>query len=148
MNSQYQHGETEIGGISLLPKEEVLLSFHPREGLSFNSFPENDSLILTNRRIFASFGSAGKHHYCITPVEEVTGASFTIPSRQISTLITGSALLLAGIVAGIAIDSLGFSMIASLVVFASLVGLGAISVSKFFVPAVSYTHLRAHETLR
>ena len=134
MSSQYQRGQPEIGGISLLPKEEILLSFHPREGLSFNSFPENDSLLLTNRRIFASFGSDGKYRYCITSVEEVTGVSFTTPSRQISTLITGSALLLAGIVAGIAIDSLGFSMIASLTVFASLVGLGAISVSKFFVP--------------
>lgn len=134
MSSQYQRGQPEIEGISLLPKEEVLLSFHPREGLSFNSFPENNSLLLTNQRIFASFGSAGKYRYRITSVEEVTGVSFTTPSRQISTLITGSALLLAGVVAGIAIDSLGFSMIASLTVFASLVGLGAISVSKFFVP--------------
>ncbi|PKB65724.1 MAG: hypothetical protein BZY82_07450 [SAR202 cluster bacterium Io17-Chloro-G3] len=139
------HPQPDIRGISLLPKEDVLLSFHPSEGLSFNppvrralhqfnAFPENDSLLLTNQRIFASFGSAGKYRFCITAVEEVTGVSFTTPSRQISSLIAGAALLLAGIVAGIAIDSLGFSMIASLAVFASLVGLGAISVSKFFVP--------------
>ena len=134
MSEHLQSDRRAVRGIVLLEGEQPLLTLHPRNGLTPGPPHEDDFLLLTDRRVMGLVREGGRERYTLASLEDVETVEITTHSRDSGDLAIGGLLVVAGLVAGSLVYSFGAHILIALVVAATLVGLGLLSLSKYFVP--------------
>ena len=134
MSEHFQPGHRTVRGIGLLEGEQPLLTLHPRNGLMPGPPPEDNFLLLTDRRVMGLVREGEGERYTLASLEDVAAVEITTHSRDSGALAMGGLLVVAGLVAGALVYSFGAHILISLVVAATIAGLGLLSMSKYFVP--------------
>ena len=135
MNERFPPERRTVKGIALLEGEEPLLTLHSRNGLLSGPPPEEDDfLLLTNRRVMGRVREGERERYAIASLEDVEAVEITTHTRDSGALAMGGLLTLVGLVAGALVYSFGAHILISLVVAATIAGLGLLSLSKYLFP--------------
>ena len=122
-----------MGGLRLLDGEEVRLTLDGRYGLLQGAPPQDDFVVVTNRRLICFARKDGKHRRVLLPVGGVDSVEVTDLAKNIRPLVSGGLMLLAAIGVSWAAAVLGWGGILPWIIAAVLVALGALTASSYFV---------------
>ena len=83
MSEHFQSDRRTVRGIGLLEGEQPLLTLHSRNGLMPGSPPpEDDFLLLTNRRVMGLVREGERERYTLASLEDVETVEITTHSRD------------------------------------------------------------------
>ncbi len=133
MNTESTAEHTEAGGISLLDGEEVRLTLDGRYGLLQGAPPQDDFVVVTNRRLICFSRREGKHRRVLLPIDSVDSVEVTDLAKNIRPLVSGGLMLLAAVGVTWAATVMGWSGVLPWIIGAVLVALGAVTASSYFV---------------
>lgn len=133
MNTENTAEYTEVGGIRLLDGEEVYITLDGRYGLSQEAPPQDDFVVLTNRRLICFARKEGKHRRVLLPIGSVESVEVTDLAKSTRPLVSGGLMLLAAIGVSWAAAVLGWGGVLPWIISAVLVALGALTASSYLV---------------
>ena len=129
MNAEH----TEVGGIGLLDGEEVCIALDGRHGLLHGAPPQDDFVVITNRRLICFARREGKHRRVLLPIGSVESVEVTDLAKNTRPLVSGGLMLLTAVGVSWAAAVLGWGGILPWIIAAVLVALGALTASSYFV---------------
>lgn len=133
MNTENTAEYTEVGGTRLLDGEEVYLTLDGRYGLSQEAPPQDDFVVVTNRRLICFARKEGKHRRVLLPIGSVESVEVTDLAKSTRPLVSGGLMLLAAIGVSWAAAVLGWGGVLPWIISAVLVALGALTASSYLV---------------
>ena len=123
----------QIGRIRLLEGESVRLTLHSRYGLLEEVHPEDDCVVLTDRRLIGSWLDEGRHREVLLPLQNVDAVEVTDRSRGMGPLATGGLLVLAAAAVVWLAAAFNLGGVLPWIIGAVLGLLGAVKASTYFV---------------
>lgn len=125
--------QREVRGIQLLEGEDLWLTLHTRSGMVDKVPAQEDCVVLTSQRLMGFAREDARRRGVLIPLQNVDAVEVAHPARSLRPLVTGVALAIAGLIVVWLATVLGVLGILSWLIAGTMVLLGAVTASPYFV---------------
>ena len=119
--------------MKLLEGEEIRLVLGSKHGIAQSTPLGEDYLLLTSQRVIATWREETRRRQVAAPLGKVDGIELTEMSRETGPLVTGAALMLAGVMVLPVAELFSLNGVVAWLLAWVLVVLGAVTASAYFV---------------